>query len=127
MTRKVTVQVVEDGMEEFFRRARRNAQALDRGDALPDETTILFEDPAQLLGMLTPERKRLLRSLRDEGEASIAALAERLGRDRRGVSRDVVAMRDRGLVRTSYVLHAGKKCNLVVTPTAKRLELKAAI
>jgi predicted transcriptional regulator len=127
MRRKVTVLVVEDGMEEFFQRARRNAQALDRGESLPDETTILFEDPAQLLSMLTVERKRLLTTLRDEGASPITALAERLGRNRSAVSRDVAAMREHGLVKTRYVPSLGKRRNLVVMPTAKRLELKSAI
>jgi predicted transcriptional regulator len=127
MTRKVNVLVVEDGVDEFFKRAHEHARMLDRGELLPGETTIIFEDPAQLLGMLTKERKRLLHSLRDEGATPLAALAERLGRDRRSVSRDVTAMREHGLVKTKYVVGAGKRRNLVVAPAAKRLELKAAI
>jgi predicted transcriptional regulator len=127
MTRKVSVLVVEDGMDEFFKRAHNHARILDRGEALPGETTIIFEDPVQLLGMLTVERKRLLYTLRDEGATPITALAERLGRDKRAVSRDVSAMRERGMVKTKYVFDAGKKRNMVVMPTAKRLELKAAI
>ena len=126
MMRKVSVVVVEDGVEEFFKRAHKHARMLDRGEALPGETTIVFEDPAQLLGMLTVERKRLLHTLRDEGATPITALAERLGAER-AVSRDVSAMRERGMVKTTYVFDAGKKRNMVVMPTAKRLELKAAI
>jgi predicted transcriptional regulator len=127
MRRKVTVLVVEDGVKEFFQRARRNARTLDRGESLPNQTTILFEDPAQLLSMLTVQRKRLLTTLRDEGASPIAALAERLGRNRSSVSRDVAAMREHGLVKTKYVPSVGKRRNLVVMSTAKRLELKAAI
>ncbi len=127
MTRKVSVVVVEDGVDEFFQRARKHARMLDRGETLPSETTIIFEDPVQLLGMLTVERKRLLHTLRDEGATPITALAERLGRDKRAVSRDVSAMREHGMVKTKYVVDSGKKRNMVVMPTAKRLELKAAI
>lgn len=127
MTRKVNVLVVEDSVDEFFKRAHKHARILDSGETLPGETTIIFEDPAQLLGMLTVERKRLLHTLRDEGATPITALAERLGRDRRAVSRDVSAMREHGMVKTKYVFDAGKKRNMVVMPTAKRLELKAAI
>ncbi|GAC1430947.1 MAG: hypothetical protein NVSMB62_28160 [Acidobacteriaceae bacterium] len=127
MKRKVNVVVVEDGVDEFFRRARRNARALDRGEILPDESTIIFEDPAHLLRMLTAEKKELMKALRSGGPTPIGALAERLGRDKRAVSRDVAAMREHGLVRTEYVAGAGKRRNLVVMPTAKRLELKAAI
>ena len=88
MKHKVSVVVVEDGMDEFFKRAHKHARMLDRGEALPGETTIIFEDPVQLLGMLTVERKRLLHTLRDDGATPITALAERLGRDKRAVSRE---------------------------------------
>lgn len=127
MTRKTSVIVDKDGMEGFFRRAHAHARALDAGNDIPDETVIAFEDPADMMKMLTSARVQLLAYLRDGGETRIADLAERLGRDKRAVSRDVTAMRDHGLLLTKYVSNAGHGRNLVVMPSAKRLELKAAI
>jgi predicted transcriptional regulator len=127
MTRKVSVIVDRDGAEGFFRRAQEHARALDTGEELPDETVIAFEDPAEMMKMLTSARMRLLALLREGGEVRTADLAERLGRDKRAVSRDVMAMRAHGLVLTKYVSNAGHGRNLVVMPSAKRVELKAAI
>ncbi|MBW4040061.1 MAG: MarR family transcriptional regulator [Acidobacteria bacterium] len=127
MSGKVTILSDVDGAEGFFRRARAHARSLDAGERLPDEVVIAFENPAEMMKMLTGERLRLLQSLREAGETRIAELAERLGRDKRAVSRDVNAMRVHGLVLTKYVANAGHGRNLVVMPSAKRMELKAAI
>lgn len=127
MSRKISILADREGKEGFFRRAHAHARALDAGERLPDEVVIAFEDPADMLKMLTAERLRLLTSLRDAGETRISDLADRLGRDKRAVSRDVNAMRVHGLVLTKYVANAGHGRNLVVMPLAKRVELKAAI
>lgn len=127
MTRKISVIADSNGIEGFFRRVHTHARALDAGEDIPDETVIAFEDPADMMKMLTSARMQLLASLREGGETRIADLAERLGRDKRAVSRDVTAMRDHGLLRTKYVSNAGHGRNLVVMPSAKKLELKAAI
>jgi predicted transcriptional regulator len=127
MKRKISVIVDKDGAEGFFRRARAHARALDAGDELPNEAVIAFEDPADMMKMLTSTRMQLLASLREGGATRIADLAQKLGRDKRAVSRDVSAMRQYGLLLTTYVTNAGHGRNLVVMPSAKRLELKAAI
>jgi predicted transcriptional regulator len=127
MSRKISILTDRDGAEGFFRRARAHARALDAGERLPNEVVIAFENPVDMMKMLTGERLRLLHSLREVGETRIGDLADRLGRDKRAVSRDVKAMRVHGLVLTKYVANAGHGRNLVMMPSAKRLELKAAI
>jgi hypothetical protein len=42
--------------DEFFRRVQERAEKLDRGESLPTEITISFEDPMELLSILTSER-----------------------------------------------------------------------
>ncbi len=127
MASKATVIVDKTGVDGFFSRAKAHARALDRGESLRSEIVIAFENPVDMMRMLTVERIRLLDSLRKDGESLIADLATKLGRDKRAVSRDVSAMREHGLVRTKYVTNAGHGKNLVVMPSAKRVELKAAI
>lgn len=127
MTRKVKISVDPSGAEGFFRRAREHARALDRGEVLKEEAVIAFEDPADMMHMLTTERIRLLGSLKRDGAAPITDLALRLGRNKRAVNRDVVALREHGLLATRYVTNTGHGRNLVVSPAAKRLELKASI
>jgi predicted transcriptional regulator len=127
MARKASIVVDESGVGGFFKRARAHAKALDRGEKIPSEIVIAFENPADFLRMITSERMRLLHLLRDEGERPISALAARLRRNRRAVSRDVNTLKEHGLVKTRYVTNSGHGRNLVVTRAAKRLELKAAL
>lgn len=127
MTRKVSIVVDRNGLENFFRGSLDRAKALDRGELLPEEVRITFEDPSEMMRMLTTERVRLLDSLKHEGEAQITDLAVRLGRNKRAVSRDVSVLREHGLLITKYVTNSGHGRNLVVSSAARTLELRAAI
>jgi predicted transcriptional regulator len=127
MNRKVSIVVDPNGAKGFFERVREHARALDRSEIVREESLIAFEDPADLLSMLTGERIRLLGTLKEVGALQISDLAEALGRNKRAVSRDVSALRDHGLVATRYVVNAGHGRNLVVSPVAKKLRLVAAI
>ena len=112
--------------EEFFRRVRSHAAKLDRGETLPPEITITFEDPLELLNVLTAERVRLLRSAK-AGSQPIAELASGLKRDVRAVSRDVVRLEKAGLLRTSYRVNPGHgRCKLV-EPVAREYNLTASL
>ncbi|HZY62141.1 MAG TPA: hypothetical protein VFE38_06395 [Edaphobacter sp.] len=127
MTRKVSIAVDRNGLKNFFRDSLERAKALDRGELLPEEVRITFEDPSEMMRMLTTERVRLLDSLKHEGEAQITDLAVRLGRNKRAVSRDVSVLREHGLLITKYVTNSGHGRNLVVSSAARVLELRAAI
>ncbi len=127
MPRKVTVAIVEDGMDAFFKRVRANARKLDRGESLPNESVIFFENSVDMLRMLTTERVKLMRELRTKGPISITILADSLGRNKRSVSRDVTAMREAGVLKTKLVPNAGHGRQLIVSPAAKRVELKSML
>ena len=48
--------------DEFFERSKVRAERLDRGEKLPADFRITFEDPADLLRVLSTERLRLLKT-----------------------------------------------------------------
>jgi predicted transcriptional regulator len=127
MKHKVEMQVVEDGMKAFFKRAHENARKLDRGEPLEGKTVIYFESASDMLRMLTTERVRLMEELREAGPVSITILAGKLGRNKRAVSRDVAAMREAGVLKTKYVSNAGHGRHLIVSPASKKIELKSEI
>jgi predicted transcriptional regulator len=56
--RKNNVKIKTGSASEFFDRVRGHAEKLDRGESLPAESTIAFEDPMELLNVLTAERVR---------------------------------------------------------------------
>lgn len=83
--------------EDFFKRGSQLARAADRGEQLPDERVISFEDPADVMKLMTATRLALFRAVKD-APGSITSIAERLQRDRSAVKRDVDEMQEAGLV-----------------------------
>jgi len=83
--------------QDFFRRGKVLAQLADAGQGLPEERTVSFQDPADLLRLLTASRLDVFRSVKSE-PGSITLIAGRLHRDRSAVKRDVDQLAQVGLV-----------------------------
>ena len=83
--------------QEFFRRGKVLARLADAGQPIPEERTVSFEDPADLLRLLTASRLDVFRSVKSE-PGSITDIAGRLHRDRSAVKRDVDQLAQVGLV-----------------------------
>jgi predicted transcriptional regulator len=124
--RKNNVKIKTGSTSEFFGRLRGRAEKLDRGESLPAEITIAFEDPMELLNVLTAERVRLLRRTK-AGSLPISDLASGLKRDVRAVSRDVVLLEKAGLLRTSYRANPGHGRLKIVEPVAQEYMLTASL
>jgi predicted transcriptional regulator len=75
---KVTLRI--GSTEDFFNRLRDHAEKLDMGETLPPGITITFEEPEDLLEVLTSERVRLLRRVKEKSQ-QISVLATGLKRD----------------------------------------------
>jgi predicted transcriptional regulator len=110
--------------EDFFERLMERAKKLDRGDVLPPGITITFEDPEDLLDVLTSERVRLLRRVKGQSQ-QLSALATSLKRDVRAVSRDVSLLERAGLLRTSFQTNPGHGRKKVVESVAQEYKLVA--
>jgi len=93
--KNVTLKVGSE--QEFFRRGKELARLADAGQPIPEERTVSFEDPADLLRLLTASRLDVFRSVKSE-PGSITVIAERLHRDRSAVKRDVDQLAQVGLV-----------------------------
>jgi predicted transcriptional regulator len=122
--KKSKVTIKTSSTDEFFHRVRERAEKLDRGETLPAEITISFEDPMELLSILTSERVRLLRRAKG-GSLPISDLADGLKRDVRAVSRDVVVLEKAGLLRTSYRVNPGHGRLKIVEALARGYKLTA--
>jgi predicted transcriptional regulator len=124
--KKTKVVLKTGSTEEFFDRLRERAKKLDRGERLPAGITINFEDPMEMLKVLTSERVRLLRRVKEESQ-QISTLATGLKRDVRAVSRDVSLLEKAGLLRTSYQANPGHGRLKVVEPVAQEYKLVACL
>jgi predicted transcriptional regulator len=110
--------------DDFFHRIRERAKKLDSGETLPAEITISFEDPAELLKILSSERLRLLRQVKGAA-VQVSALATGLERDVRAVSRDIALLEKAGLLRTRYQTNPGHGRMKVVESVAREYRLLA--
>lgn len=123
-SRRVTVATGTIGA--FVERSLARARKLDRGEALPPEITMTFEDPSDLVKVLSVERVRVLRAVRTN-PAAVSELATVLRRDRKAVSRDVSLLESFGLVRTREEINPGHGRRKVIEPRASRYQLVATI
>jgi predicted transcriptional regulator len=112
---------------EFFERSREDAKKLDRGERLAPEIRLTFEDPADLLRVLSVERLRVLRTIRRKSKPTISGLAIILKRDRKAVSRDVRLLESLGLLRTRDESNPGHGVHTVVEPLAEKYHLMATV
>jgi predicted transcriptional regulator len=122
--RKAKVTIATGTADEFFERVRAHAAKLDRGQRISPGITITFEDPMEMLEVLTSARVRLLRKAK-AGATPVADLASALKRDVRAVSRDVDRLEKAGLLRTSFESNPGHGRRKVVEPVAREFCLTA--
>lgn len=111
---------------DFFQRGRAIARLADRAEALPEECVISFEDPADLLKLLTTARLTLLQQIKEQ-PGSITQLAQRLHRNRSTVKRDVDQLASYGLVEVESIVLPGRGRTQEIHPRAGRLRLEASI
>jgi len=112
--------------DDFFQRGRQLARAADRREALPSESTISFEDPADVVKLITTARLALFRAIK-EMPGSITQISERLHRDRSAVKRDVDELARAGLVTVSEKVLPGHGRMKEVRATAQRISLMAEV
>ncbi|WP_079416732.1 helix-turn-helix domain-containing protein [Thiomonas intermedia] len=111
---------------DFFKRGRRVAQAADQGETMADEHVLSFEDPSDMMRLITEARLALFRAVKDE-PGSITAIAERLHRDRSAVKRDVDILQAAGMVTVDEKVLPGHGRMREVRATAQRLSLQAEV
>ncbi len=112
--------------EDFFERSLKRARRLDRGKRLAAEIRLTFENPADLLRVLTAQRVRVIRAVRKK-PAPVSDLAIVLKRDRTAVKRDVKILTSFGLVKIQEETNPGHGRRKIVQPLASKYELVATI
>lgn len=62
----MTTLTIKTGTEaEFFQRGRQLAQAADRAEAIPEAQVLSFEDPADMMKLITTARLALFRAVKE--------------------------------------------------------------
>ena len=112
--------------EDFFHRGRELAAKLDCGEQISEERILSFEDPSDILELLTSARITLFHEVKHE-PGSIADLARRLHRDRSAVKRDIDILESAGLLHVESRPLSGHGRMKLVQATAKRFSLVAQV
>lgn len=112
--------------QDFFNRGKSLARLADAGKPLPEEWTVSFEEPAELLRLLTVSRLDVFRSVKDQ-PGSITVIAERLHRDRSAVKRDVDQLAQVGLVTIETKVLLGHGLMKEVRAAANSFRLEAMV
>lgn len=112
--------------KDFFERGKNIARKLDQGESVEPECVISFEDPQELLELVTTARMNLFRSVKAE-PGSIAEIARRLHRDRSAVKRDVDKLAQAGLFNVELKSLSGHGRMKLVTAAADRFQLMAQV
>jgi predicted transcriptional regulator len=112
--------------DSFFARSRERARRLDRGEKLPAQITLVFEDPSDLIRVLSAERVRVLHAVRRKAVA-VSKLAADLKRDRQAVRRDVSLLEELGLLKTREELNPGHGRRRIVESLGQKYQLVATI
>lgn len=110
--------------DDFFKRGRKLAKLADLGERLPEERVVSFEDPADVLKLLTTARLALFRSVKAQ-PGSITAISVRLHRDRSAVKRDVDELAAVGLIEVEAKTLPGHGRMKEVRAAAQRFRLEA--
>ena len=111
---------------EFFERGRKYAQRARFGRRLPESHLITFEDPADMMQVLSPAKLKLLRAVKAH-PGSIGSLASRLGRDRSAVTREIAQLQRFGLVLVAEEVLPGHGRMKKVSSVAEEIRLEAVI
>lgn len=118
---------IKTGTEgDFFKRGRTLARKADRHESLPKEHTLSFEDPADMIKLITKTRLTLFRTIRDT-PGSITSIASRLHRDRSAVKRDLDELERAGLVTTCLTVLPGHGRMKHVRVIANKVNLHAEV
>jgi predicted transcriptional regulator len=120
------VTVTSGSVNAFIGRSVERARKLDRGQKLPSEITLSFEDPADLVRVLSAERVRVIHAVRKK-PAAVSELAATLGRDRKAVKRDVSLLESFGLVNAREEINPGHGRRRIIEPLAAKYQLVATI
>ncbi len=113
-------------LDDFLGRARKVARFADARKAIPESFVIRFEDPADMLAVLTLARLALFRVIKQE-PGSIASIAQKVKRDRSAVTRDVAALGKAGLVTVAEKTHPGHGRMKEVRACATAIKLVALV
>jgi len=120
---KATIQT--SSFDKFENRVIEKARKMDRKEPIEPGITITFEDPMDMIKMLTDARMKLLRTTKEKQRMTISEIANKVGRDRRAIQRDLSVLENFGLIKSYLEPNPGHGKHKVVEACAENYTLMA--
>lgn len=124
----MTIEIKSGSLSDFFESARETAKEIDEGGRVTPKNTIWVE-PSDLIGLLRPERMKLIRYLRGKKKAIVKDIIKEMNRSSASLKRDIDMLSKYELVRMYKEKNPGDRAHNVVEPLfgSQRIEFKAEI
>lgn len=124
----MSIKIKSGNLTDFFNSAKNTAREIDEGRKLTPKHTIWVE-PSDLIPLLKPERRALVKYLRGKKKVLFAKLVEDMHRNAISLNRDLDILSRYQLVRTTKETNPGHGIHKIVEPLfgEQLLEFKVEI
>jgi len=117
-----TVSIRTGNVDEFFARARKAAVKADSGDDFEDKVTICFENPDDMLLLLTGGRRRIMLEVMKRPQ-TVQELANILNRKRATIAKEIRFLEQKGLLSRKKTQAKENGSEVFVEAVAPKIEL----
>ncbi len=121
-----TVSIRTGNVADFFARAREAALKADRGEDFEQKLTLSFEDPDQMLMLLSGGRRRIMLEIMKRPQ-TVQELANVLKRSRETIVKEIRFLEQKGLLSWKKAQAKGNGSEIFVEAVAPRIELVAML
>jgi len=124
--RMTTVTIRTGKVDDFFCRAREAASRADRGEPFEGKVTISFEDPDQMLMLLSGGRRRIMMEVMKRPQ-TVQNLANILSRNRSTIAKEIRYLEQKGLLSRKKAPAEENGSEVFVEAVAPKIELVAML
>ena len=121
-----SVSIRTGNVEGFFSRARKAALKADRGEGFEEKLTLSFEDPEEMLLLLSGGRRRIMLEVMKRPQ-TIQELANVLNRNRATVVKEIRFLEQKGLLSLKKGQTKENGSETFVEAVAPKIELVAML
>jgi len=121
-----TVTIRTGKVDDFFWRATEAALRADRGEMFEERVTISFEDPQQMLALLSGGRRRIMLEIMKRPQ-TVQELANVLKRSRATIAKEIRYLEEKGLLSRKKEQAEENGSEVFVEAVAPKIELVAML
>ena len=122
----MSITVKNTTADEYFRRGRKLAKAVDAGERIEPSITISFENADEFALLLSEKRTRLVSVVRDN-PGTVKEIAARVHRSCDAVAKDIYILTNAGILKKLKIKNPKHGVMNIIKPAANKIRLVAEI